>query len=389
MNKRYMDFVPKGGKGQVATKQGSAEPEIRMPAPATVIQREKVVVRRVRPKARRVRPEVQQARPEVKRAPQAPRTQVRPQPEMQPKTRVQREVGPKTRLRRKVGPKAQARPQPQVQPAVTGVIRRQELEASEIPFDPTMLDDPLERPVSEFADLEQLAQEIEEVTRGGVIEEEMQFAAAGANFSLKERPQFGVIEDFQPRFLNTEVEKRPLSGALALEPQEAQTEVKPAQQRAKAGNAKIERKTRNVRNVGDAPAAGNAGINSAAERTRAARQTKMQIPKARFINQNKVAKRPLSKTAYAEPGYGTVSGTRTGVSAAGGMVRGGATIAGGATGGKAGGAKMAKKIENAGGALKVKKNAPKGGAAGMICAIILTVILGAAVGTVAFLLLPK
>lgn len=214
----------------------------------------------------------------------------------------------------------------------------------------TFSDDPLERPLSEFADLEELAQEIEEVTRGGIVEEETDFVETTEQFSLKQEPKFGVVEDFQPRFLDTPVEKRPLSGGRpsATAAHRGAVEATPA----KAGAS-----------------AAKAGANSAAMRTMAAKETKMQIPKAKFINQNKVAKRPLSKTAYTEPGYKTVAGTKTGVSR---------------------GAKIAvSEAKKPGKEVKIKKDEKQGGTIGMVLAIVLTIILGAVVGTVAFLLLPK
>ena len=258
------------------------------------------------------------------------------------------------------------------------------------------LNDPLERPISEFADLEQLAQEIEEVTRGNeIIEEETEVVSGG--FNLREEPRFGVVEDYQPRFINTEVEKRPLSGAYEGASEAELTSAQATgvagaaagagmtaqESLAQAKKAKVKANLRTARRgmrgaasvsgvangvgvasmsgvAGRAGAAGAATATEAAARTTgvnsdinaAANRAKMQIPQAHFINQNKVTKRPLSKTMYA---------------------------------GRTEAAAPAKADEP----VKVVKNKKKGGTVGMVLAIIGTIFLGAAAGTVAFLLLPR
>ena len=310
---------------------------------------------------------------------------------------------------------------------------------AEVSLGANLLNDPMERPISEFADLEQLAQEIEEVTRNGaVVEEETQFVAAEASFSLKQAPQLGVVEDFQPRFINTEVEKRPLSGAARGYQETARTGAVEATE-AEYANEEVNRGQTGQNNAGKAFGAVRAGVSSAnaeigagsgvgvgsgasemvgvsatgaviaaggfgsanvkkakQQKVRArkikrpvekpvenfvdtgvrsgmnagtgagistgaragvnaAQQARMQIPRTQFINQNKVAKRPLSKTVYES---GTSLGTKAPAATTNTPV-------------------------------KVAKSKKKGGTIGMIFAIILTIVLGVVVGTVAFLLLPR
>lgn len=297
----------------------------------------------------------------------------------------------------------------------TAVTRANARAVDEIPLDADLLNDPLERPISEFADLEQLAQEIEEVTRGGaVIEEETGVVSAGS-FSLQQEPEFGVVEDYQPRFIEAQVDKRPLSGTEAYSnAMEAElTEVreqasqenlarakqakvkaaafgKPMRRVAKAGVAAgvagvtmagmaqgaqaasgVRRaatgarvatgtartaakvagataRTASMAKIANGVTGASVHINSAAEQ-----RAKMKIPQAHFINQNKVAKRPLSKNAYTARAEETT--------------------------------KPVAKDEP----VQVVKSEKKGGTLGMIIAIIVTIILGAAAGTVAFLLLPR
>ncbi len=265
-----------------------------------------------------------------------------------------------------------------------------ELKAPDVPMELAqsggLLDDPMERPISEFADLEVLAQEIEEVTRGGVVEEETQFVAAEESFSLRQQPQFGVIEDYQPKFVNTTVEKRPLSKATGA----AEAQIVPSWE-AMASVAVEEQVVPSKRTAEMKPkgkAAGktartgvNTGINSAVAR-RATQQTPpsqtpslqpLQPPKAQFINQNKVPKRPLSGAEYA--GGIRTTGAKTGAPEA-------ASSPAGAN------AKVKTDARLVDEEVKPEKK-KKGGSLGMVLAIVGTIILGAVVGTVAFLIMPR
>jgi hypothetical protein len=77
----------------------------------------------------------------------------------------------------------------------------------------------------------------------------------------------------------------------------------------------------------------------------------MKVPKARFVNTEKVAKRPLSKNIYQR--------------------------------------KIVEPKEEPQGPVTIIQKPEKDSKVGLIVTIIITIILGAAAGTVAFLLLPK
>lgn len=163
------------------------------------------------------------------------------------------------------------------------------------------------------------------------------------SFSIKNEPELGVIEDLNPKFVNTNVAKRPLSGGTGVGASAITTknEVKEPKKTAtrKGFGGRFGRKTEK---------------NEALKKTKAERKAKNDkyvVPKSPFINQEKVIKRPLSKNVYA------------------------------------------KKVEEP----KAKKTGPvtiiakpeKEAHTSLVVTIILTIILGAAAGTVAFLLLPK
>ena len=165
----------------------------------------------------------------------------------------------------------------------------------------------------------------------------------GVSSGLKE-PKFGVIEDFQPKFVKTEVSKRPLS-----------TVKQPASETAAKAKAKLVKVP--AKNTVKMDKIFEAALRQA-EKTSGGNENVARVPKdvkgsvnTPFVNTEKVMKRPLSKNVYQ------------------------------------------KKIE----ALKEVPSGPvtiitkpeKDSRVGMVVAIVLTIILGAAAGTVAFLLLPK
>lgn len=157
--------------------------------------------------------------------------------------------------------------------------------------------------------------------------------SVGANtFSLKQSPTYGEIEDFRPKFVKTEVEKRPLSKghfvAKKSELKEAKSEKIVAKKLKDVVEKPVEKSEKTTENAG-----------------------KMKIPKSPFINQNKVAKRPLSKNVYEK----TIKPTE----------------------------------EVSTGPVTIISKPEKDTKVSLIVTIILTIILGAAAGTVAFLLLPK
>ena len=92
-------------------------------------------------------------------------------------------------------------------------------------------------------------------------------------------------------------------------------------------------------------------IKRAAAKAEALNTEKMRVPQARFVNTEKVAKRPLSKNVYQK--------------------------------------KIVEPKEEPQGLVTIIHKPEKDSKVGLIVTIIITIILGAAAGTVAFLLLPK
>lgn len=157
-------------------------------------------------------------------------------------------------------------------------------------------------------------------------------------FSLKKEPAYGVIEDYRPKFVKTEVAKRPLSKSHFATQKSDLAEAKAAKVAAKkiGGTAKsVEKPVEKSEKTGK----------------KAEDKTKMKIPKSPFINQGKIEKRPLSKNIYER----TIKPTE----------------------------------EKTTGPVAIISQTEKESKVGRIVAIILAIILGAVAGTVAFLLLPK
>ena len=177
-----------------------------------------------------------------------------------------------------------------------------------------------------------------EVVREEVVLQEDILETGAETFSLKKEPKYGVIEDFRPKFVKTEVEKRPLSRSHFVagknELAEAKAQKVAAKKLEKPGavvEKPVEKSDLSEKKVED--------------------KAKMKIPKSPFINQAKVAKRPLSKNIYER----TVKPTE----------------------------------EVSTGPVTIISKPEKDSKVGRVVAIILSIILGVAAGTVAFLLLPK
>ena len=173
------------------------------------------------------------------------------------------------------------------------------------------------------------------VVREELIVREDGLEVDAETFSLKREPNYGVVEDFRPKFVKTEVAKRPLSrGHFAMQKSELSE--------AKAAKVAVKKAVRPVEKHVEKP-----------EKTeeKAEDRSKMKIPKSPFINQTKVAKRPLSKNIYER----TIAPTE----------------------------------EKSTGPVTIISKPEKDAKVGRVVAIILAIILGAAAGTVAFLLLPK
>lgn len=152
-------------------------------------------------------------------------------------------------------------------------------------------------------------------------------------------PALGVIEDLNTKFVRTDVPKRPLNQAPEPSPA-VLAEAKAKKLRGFRGAKKNKAVEKSVDKQG----------------SKATANGKYEPPKSPFINQGKVEKRPLSKNsknAYAKKKPAIVP-----------------------------------KAEPKGTVAIIQKP-PKESHVGIIVTIIITIILGAAAGTVAFLLLPK
>ena len=163
---------------------------------------------------------------------------------------------------------------------------------------------------------------------------EAKSAKAGVSTGRKE-PKFGVIEDFKPKFVKTEVEKRPLSN--------------PETAKKKAAELKA-KKIAKMSVMSKKAAPKEAAVNSEVATSKAEKES-LKIPKSPFVNTEKVAKRPLSKNVYQK--------------------------------------KIVELTEEPTGPVTIINKPEKDSKGGIVIAIIITIILGAAAGTVAFLLLPK
>lgn len=154
---------------------------------------------------------------------------------------------------------------------------------------------------------------------------------AKLGFSTEKEPRLGMIEDMGAKFVKTSVPKRPLN-------QNHFRENKSEVATIKAMKVANERKTQKT-----------------GEQKKPVRKTleknTYHTPKPAFINQDKVEKRPLSKNVYHK--------------------------------------KEVTPEEELKGPVTIVSKPEKQAHAGLIVTIILTIILGAAAGTIAFLLLPK
>ena len=141
-------------------------------------------------------------------------------------------------------------------------------------------------------------------------------------FSHEKEPELGQIEDLNRKFVRTDVPKRPLS-STGLE------EVT----KLKAQKIKDEKV-----------------LAKAVSTTQSNKKKSFKVPKPKFVNQEKVKKRPLSKNVYAKP--------------------------------------IEQSNESKEVVTIITKPA-KDPHINIVVTIIITIILGAAAGTVAFLILPK
>ncbi len=173
-------------------------------------------------------------------------------------------------------------------------------------------------------------------------------SVSASGFSIKNEPRLGVIEDLQPKFIKTEVEKRPLSDGRLVD--------RPGIAEAKAKKVGLRRRMRPVEKPVE-----NSGDNSVEKTVESLKieQKKQvyQMPKNPFINQDKVEKRPLSKNVYYRSGTPAHN--------------------------------VVQAKEEPKGTVAIIEKPKKEAHTSLIVTIIITIILGAAAGTIAFLLLPK
>ena len=199
---------------------------------------------------------------------------------------------------------------------------------------------------------------------------------AGVSTGLSEA-KFGVIEDYRPKFVRTEVPKRPLAakrpaaGASAEAKMVEKSVAKPVQTRpamrpmVRPGAPKrpVAKKAVDVsRPVAKKPVTVKPVAKSVAKKPVGPEGPRI----TKFLNTNKIEKRPLSRQTpkfvppTPEPVFRDEEDERPG-----------------------------KKFKKKKSPERIITMPDKDSRAGMIVAVILTIILGAAAGTVAFLLLPK
>lgn len=167
-------------------------------------------------------------------------------------------------------------------------------------------------------------------------------AKVAARRKAQAEPKYGVVEDLRPTFVNTNVEKSPLGKTTSDDARKKEL--------AEIKSQKIVK--RPLARKSPAKVAKKSVAKEAAPVVKPAEEKKetLAIPKNRFVK-TKVEKRPLSKNVYKKE-------------------------------------IVAPKEELTGPITIISK--PDGSShVGLIVTVVITIILGAAAGTVAFLLLPK
>lgn len=169
-------------------------------------------------------------------------------------------------------------------------------------------------------------------------------------FAIRDDVKLGEIEDLSPKFVKVDVPKRPLGDnrhnvqqpVVSNETKEAK-EAKPKKLMGRFRSKKAAKNT--------TKAAAKAPVSS--EMVAMQKKDTFVAPKPAFINQDKVAKRPLSKNVYEKKVVTTTNKKKSDTPVA------------------------------------IIEKPEKESKIGLVVTIILTIILGAVAGTVAFLLLPK
>ena len=169
-------------------------------------------------------------------------------------------------------------------------------------------------------------------------------AATQRAFAVRNDAKLGEIEDLSPKFVKMDVPKRPLgdnSEHIVTQPT-AKNEAKAAKSKKLIG--RFRSKSAEKKAAAKSP--------ESVEKKAVQKKDTFVAPKPAFINQDKVVKRPLSKNVYQKNIVATDEKTNKGPVA-------------------------------------IIAKPEKESKVGLIVAIILTIILGAVAGTIAFLLLPK
>ncbi len=191
------------------------------------------------------------------------------------------------------------------------------------------------------------------------------------------KPKYGVIEDFKPRFLKTDVQKRPLSHqaksedadidiakskkiaakvpfALRKKPKAAGVAVSPEVKVSDKAEPKVSSEVK-VSDKAELKVSSE-GMDkildeALSEAEKVTNREKKPIRNTPFVNTEKVEKRPLSRNVYTK--------------------------------------KVVVPEEEPSGPVTIIQKPEKDSRVGLVVAIVITIILGATAGTVAFLLLPK
>ena len=177
-----------------------------------------------------------------------------------------------------------------------------------------------------------VAQPPKKATARPAVKPQEMIRPVAADPGVEGQPQLGVFENLNEKFVTKDVPKRPLGQGNKDVSGEA---LKAAKAKNLKGKNQVAKAATPVEKPVENPRAGA-----------------YNVPKSPFINQEKVVKRPLSKNVYPK------------------------------------GVKEAPKTEPAGPVTVISKP-EKDSHVNVVITIIITIVLGAAAGTIAFLLLPK
>ncbi len=203
----------------------------------------------------------------------------------------------------------------------------------------------------------------EEIDDGDELSLEEIFVESERPAEATAKPKYGVIEDFKPRFLKTDVQKRPLSHQAKSE--DADIDIAKSKKitakvpfvlrkKPKAAGVAVSSEVKVSDKV--EPKVSSEGMDkildeALSEAEKVTNREKKPIRNTPFVNTEKVEKRPLSRNVYTK--------------------------------------KVVVPEEEPSGPVTIIQKPEKDSRVGLVVAIVITIILGATAGTVAFLLLPK